>query len=409
MSATSPKGGKMLRPSPLSIGRKIIDTTVNNNLERLKKLVERKNRFLPKPDINARTEEGISALMVAVSQENLKMVKYLVEHGADINATDFQGVSVLMRATVKGNLEIVKYLVEHGAQINAKDLHAHSTALFFAINNGQEDVVEYLAENGANIHVIDKSDCTPLHYAAKFGQLKSVKTLVKNGANVNSLIKNPIWNNCTSVLYFAILSGNIDVVKFLTEHGANLYFTDTKGKNALHWTTDFTRSNRSDTHVQIIDYLLEKAPLLIRGKTHTGETPLMIAAANGETNLIMCLLEHGANPDEKDNENKTALDAARIEKHVAAIKLLEQVKNNPYKFYNKPLESKIAKLSAKEVIHSHLFEYAHALGSLQFLFQHLPYQEEVLLYQKTKQKITQQERSPIEMLIRSKRQSLENM
>ena len=68
-----------------------------------------------RPDLNA-------LLLEAAARGEWDEVRSAVEAGADVNATDGKGVTVLMRAARRGNdLDIVRYLVEHGADPARRD------------------------------------------------------------------------------------------------------------------------------------------------------------------------------------------------------------------------------------------------------------------------------------------------
>ena len=60
---------------------------------------------------------------------HLEIVKYWLEHDADVNAKDNNGQTALLFSSAYGHFEIVKYLVEHGADLNAKGGANNGTAL----------------------------------------------------------------------------------------------------------------------------------------------------------------------------------------------------------------------------------------------------------------------------------------
>lgn len=77
--------------------------------------------------------------------------------GIDINATDRSGYSALMYACSNGRLKIVKYLIDHGADIELKDNQNGETALFFAVRFEHVNIVKYLLSHGANRDAVDKN------------------------------------------------------------------------------------------------------------------------------------------------------------------------------------------------------------------------------------------------------------
>ena len=76
-------------------------------------------------DINAKDDEGRTALMESVNGYKAEIIQYLVEHGADVNAADNRGCTSLMRAAYIGYPELVKYLLDHGADKEHADVEGN--------------------------------------------------------------------------------------------------------------------------------------------------------------------------------------------------------------------------------------------------------------------------------------------
>src|SRR4051794_8922962 len=71
-------------------------------------------------DVNARNQEGATALMMAAYQGQLEVVRALTDHGADLNATDFDGDTAVMLADHSGHEDIVRLLIARGAKAVSK-------------------------------------------------------------------------------------------------------------------------------------------------------------------------------------------------------------------------------------------------------------------------------------------------
>ena len=72
-------------------------------------------------DVNARNSEGETALTFALKNEQLDMIKVLVEKGkADINGQNADGNTELMLAARRGQTRMVKLLVELGANVHLR-------------------------------------------------------------------------------------------------------------------------------------------------------------------------------------------------------------------------------------------------------------------------------------------------
>lgn len=102
-------------------------------------------------DVNARDDDGITALMVAAMCSHPELISYLISKGARIDArTDSKGYTALHLATRVGNLNTVKLLVEGGADVNTTvvDLTPLDVASMDEVPNGSE-IMAYLSQHGA--------------------------------------------------------------------------------------------------------------------------------------------------------------------------------------------------------------------------------------------------------------------
>ncbi len=68
-------------------------------------------------NVNAKCDEGVTALMWASYGGHLNTAKLLIENGADVNAKNKAGYNALMLARAMGYTEISRLLKEHGAEI----------------------------------------------------------------------------------------------------------------------------------------------------------------------------------------------------------------------------------------------------------------------------------------------------
>ncbi|MBI4823896.1 MAG: ankyrin repeat domain-containing protein [Nitrospirae bacterium] len=79
----------------------------------------------------------------AAEKGDINKVKSLLQHGADVNAKDNNGNTALMYAAVGGHTEIVQTLLNKGANVNAKN-NFGNTALIYAVKNGRTEIVSLL-------------------------------------------------------------------------------------------------------------------------------------------------------------------------------------------------------------------------------------------------------------------------
>ena len=101
---------------------------------------------------------GTRILSEAVKENNLEIVRLLIELGAEVNDEDrvfYDNEAPLAIAASKGNLEMVKLLVDSGATVNIplKDPE-YWTPLMCGVSSNNLDVVKFLVEAGADINEI---------------------------------------------------------------------------------------------------------------------------------------------------------------------------------------------------------------------------------------------------------------
>lgn len=76
-------------------------------------------------------------------------VKLLLDHGAHVNAKDENGYTALTHAAAIGSAEIAKVLIDHGADVNEID-NDDATVLMHALENDHFKVADLLRQAGAD-------------------------------------------------------------------------------------------------------------------------------------------------------------------------------------------------------------------------------------------------------------------
>ncbi len=227
-------------------------------------------------DVNARDEDGASALMHAAGDADRPVMKLLLEEGADVNATSKSGATALVRAL--HDVEKVALLVQRGA----KDLDG---ALLGAADiPGATPVLKLLVEHGANLNS-SKSGFTVLMAASRAGNLNAVRYLIDHGADVQARTK----SGYTAL--FAALSwpGNAAIVQTLLEHGADAN-AEVEVSQPAHdlYTPVLLAALHADA--ESLERLLAKGGKVNRQGGDFGRTPLIAAATTGSEATVRLLL-----------------------------------------------------------------------------------------------------------------------
>ena len=138
-------------------------------------------------DPNSVSPKGAPALLEALRVGAFGTATVLAQRpGTEIDVRSPQGDSPLMLAALKGQLALVRLLVERNADVNKPGW----TPLHYAATGGHTEVIEYLLAQHAYIDAESPNQSTPLMMAAMYGGFDAVRLLLDAGAdptNRNSL------------------------------------------------------------------------------------------------------------------------------------------------------------------------------------------------------------------------------
>lgn len=99
-------------------------------------------------DVNAKINNGWSALIYASRDGYTDVVKLLLDRGAEVNTKNANGWTALMAASANGHIEVVKLLLARNPEVNTKDINGR-TALIYAQEYEFPEIVQLLKESGA--------------------------------------------------------------------------------------------------------------------------------------------------------------------------------------------------------------------------------------------------------------------
>lgn len=131
-------------------------------------------------DPNTRDPKGFHGLFLAVREPAPKVAITLIDWPkTDVESRTAQDESPLMISALKGQFDLASRLIERGADVNKPGW----TPLHYAATNGHVAVIRLLLDKHAYIDAAAPSGTTPLMMAAHYGTPEAVKVLLDEGAD----------------------------------------------------------------------------------------------------------------------------------------------------------------------------------------------------------------------------------
>jgi uncharacterized protein len=314
-------------------------------------------------DPNVANDFRMTPLSQACVNGSAALVASFLNAGANPNTAIGTGETPLMTCAKSGNADAVRTLIAHDAAINAKEPVQNQTALMWAAAEHHPDVVKMLIDAKADLQAHTKRGFTALHFAAREGDQGSARLLLAAGLNVNTPTqpdaskrsespeetagtsgagfrrgynKGP-GNAGYTPLLVATVRGQVPLALFLLDQGADPNAGEA-GYTPLHWAVTTWESGTANpvygiedamsgipdrqAKLQLVRALLAHGanpnarmtvapPSFASGYTDTvGATPIVLASAVDDVEMMRILLAAGADPKVVTGTNTTTIMAA---------------------------------------------------------------------------------------------------
>ena len=275
-------------------------------------------------DVNARandmeTEDGIDMLYYAVENNNVEMSKILIDEGVDAGREyGFEYPYYLTDIAIRknNNPDMLKILVQSG------DIDLESSLIPDAIEENNIEMVKYLISIGQDVNAQIFADGfwinSPMKAAAQNGNIEIAKLLIDEGANLNS---------SDDYIYNAIDYGNYDIAKLLIDNDVFNLNTNTTIEQAIelakkkkYYEMEKLLSSEDSNNIDGYDELMnaiskgdmKALEKLIKDDTDLNKeydniTPLGLAAARNDKEMVKFLVEKGADINLEDGYGYTPL------------------------------------------------------------------------------------------------------
>jgi len=265
---------------------------------------------IPDSALEERNLAGVPRIIEAVDLGDMELVQHLLGLGASLQFKDELGYNVLHFAAFGGSVQCLQALLaQDGCPKLSETTPDGITPLHLAAALSEPGLVQAMLEAGADVHAKAASGHTALHGAAEYGCLKSARILLEAGARPNATAANGL-----PPIGLAAMKGDEEMVRLLLEYGASADWTASYGggMTVLHFAA-------IGGNAKILPLVLARLPKgSLDQLTQQGETPLMVAAEQGNVDFVRALLEAGADARKQTGMHPSVGTMAAI--HYAAWK-----------------------------------------------------------------------------------------
>jgi ankyrin repeat protein len=263
-------------------------------------------------NVDARLDDGHSALMLACGRDRASIVRLLLDSRASVDAQRRDGVTALIIAVQEGHAKCVDVLIECGkAKVDVALSDGHC-ALLEACGRGDASIVRALLNAKASVSGTNHNGVAGLHFACGRGHDACATILIDRSANVNQGVAQQ--GGCTA-LTLACEGGHAGCARVLLESGANANATDSGGFTALAISCLYGHSDCAGV-------LLAHGAAVERAVGERGYTALIVACQEGHTGCVSVLLDARADMNAPTVENITPLIASSLGGHLSCVQLM---------------------------------------------------------------------------------------
>lgn len=154
------------------------------------------------------------ALVLAVGENHLTMVRQLIALGANVDFNSSNGVRPVVIATCRQHFEMVALLVYSGANINTP-VNTGAIALHFAARLSMP-ILTMILQKGGDVNARTNQRNIALHYAVEALRIDNVRTLLDAGSDVNAANEKG-----RTPLLLACYFHNYPIIEMLLQRGAD--------------------------------------------------------------------------------------------------------------------------------------------------------------------------------------------
>ncbi|TKI58194.1 hypothetical protein E8L90_23945 [Brevibacillus antibioticus] len=221
--------------------------------------------------------EELPEIAMHIYQGNVPALQDAIAAGWDIEEgfvlSEYTKISPLDLALVSEKLEVVKLLVEQGVNLNVKN----NPAFLMAVRYCKEEIVRYVAAQGAKLDMLNQVR-SGAYLQAYYGNKKNIPLIQELGLDIRL--------HGGDVLRKAVSDHDLTTTAYLLDHGVDINYNK-PDMVYPYQATPLTVATRLG-NVAMVKYLVERgADVMVAEKG--GERPYTIAVSSKDTELAAYL------------------------------------------------------------------------------------------------------------------------
>ena len=255
-----------------------------------------------------RRMDEFTPFLFAIRAGRTEAVQALLDGGADVNETAPDGTCALVIAAANAHWELAAFLLEKGADPNAAE-------------QGWPALHQVIRTRNLNIGFFPHPEPTGTVSSLEFAAL-----LIEHGADVNARIVEPIvdgfrgfWTQeGATPMLVAAKGADAAMMRLLADHGADSSLANERGTTPIMAASGvemFNPNEDSGTNPEALEALEVALDLGgdVNAPNNDGDTPLHGAAWRGANDIILRLVEEGAELHVENERGFTPLQIANGE------------------------------------------------------------------------------------------------
>jgi ankyrin repeat protein len=271
--------------------------------------------------LESRNERGETPLIVAARNGTVNVIDFLIEKGADIKARMGDGKTATHVASAFGHFAVVEKIYKAGGTGILEDRgRLDETPLLVAAACGDIEIFRFLLDKGASTMAQDTGSHTALHYASRASSFDIVKLLLEKEPDLLDMRT----KYAETALLLAAEKGDLKIVEFLLDKGADIMARDYSKNTALHIAS-------RESYIDIAKVLIKKEPDLLDARNGNEDTALLIAAFCADLEVVKFLHGKGADIEAEDWTGNTPLLHASYSRDRSVIRYLSKAGADPSK------------------------------------------------------------------------------